>query len=99
MLIPIFVNSYPKTHTKECPMKCKAQRLAKKTKEQESSKDRSERERDLQQNTNLPPQNIVLWQNGFLRQRQIGPKTLLIQSTLFGPQRSKSFCIKDRHEN
>ena len=73
-------------------MKSKAQRPAKKTKEQERSKERSARERDLQQNT-------VLWQNGFGGQRQIGPKTLLIQSTLFGPQRPKSFCIKDRREN
>ena len=79
-------------------MKSKAQRPAKKTKEQERSKERSARERDLQQNTNLP-QNTVLWQNGFGRQRQIRPKTLLIQSTLFGPQRPKSFCIKDRREN
>ena len=65
-------------------MKSKAQRPTKKTEEQERSKERSVRERDLQQNTNLP-QNIVLWQNDFGRQRQIGPKTLLIQSTLSGP--------------
>ena len=57
--MPIFANPYPKTHTK-CPMKSKAQRPAKKTKEQERSKERSARERDLQQNTNLP-------QNGFGR--------------------------------
>ena len=48
---------------------------------------------DLQQNTNLP-QNTVLWQDGFGRQRQIGPKTLLIQSTLSGLLRPKFFCIK-----
>ena len=65
-------------------MKSKAQRPTKKTEEQERSKERSVREKDLQQNTNLP-QNIVLWQNDFGRQRQIGPKTLLIQSTLSGP--------------
>ena len=65
-------------------MKSKAQRPTKKTEEQERSKERSVRERDLQQNKNLP-QNIVLWQNDFGRQRQIGPKTLLIQSTLSGP--------------
>ena len=65
-------------------MKSKAQRPTKKTEKQERSKERSVRERDLQQNTNLP-QNIVLWQNDFGRQRQIGLKTLLIQSTLSGP--------------
>ena len=74
-------------------MKSKAQRPIKKTKEQKRSKERSAKERDLQQNTNLP-QNIVLWQDGFGKQRQIGPKTLLIQSTLSGPQRPKFFCIK-----
>ena len=79
-------------------MKSKAQRSAKKTKEQERSKERSAKERNLQQNINLP-QNTIFWQNGFNRQRQIGPKTLLIQSTLFGPQRPKSSCIKDRSEN
>ena len=98
LLMPIFANSYPKAHTEENPMKSKAQRPAKKTKEQERSKERSARERDLQQNTNLP-QSTVLWQNGFGRQRQIGPKILLIQSTLFGPQRPKSFCIKNRRQN
>ena len=41
-------------------MKNKAQMPAKKTKEQERSKERNAKERDLQQNTNLP-QNIVLW--------------------------------------
>ena len=56
-------------------MKSKAQRPTKKTGEQERSKERSARERDLQQNTNLSqntnlPQNTVLWQNGFSRQRQ-----------------------------
>ena len=88
-----FLNPCPKAHTEESPMKSKAQKPTKKTEEQERSKKRSARERDLQQNTNLP-HNIVLWQNGFDRQRQIGPKTLLIQSTLFGPQRPKFFCIK-----
>ena len=79
-----FLNLCSKSHTEENPMKSKAQRPTKKTEEQERSKERSVRERDLQQNTNLP-QNIVLWQNDFGRQRQIGPKTLLIQSTLSGP--------------
>ena len=41
-------------------MKNKAQMPAKKTKEQERSKERNAKERDLQQNTNLL-QNIVLW--------------------------------------
>ena len=58
-------------------MKSKAQRSAKKTKEQERSKERSAKERNLQQNINLP-QNTALWHNGFGKQRQIGPKTLLI---------------------
>ena len=86
-------------------MKSKAQRPIKKTEEQERSKERSARESDLQQNADLQqitnlqqntdlPQNIVLQQNGFDRSRQIGPKTLLIQLTLFGPQRPKSFCIE-----
>ena len=86
-------------------MKSKAQRPTKKTEEQEMSKERNARENnlrqnaDLQQNTNLQqnidrPQNIVLQQNGFDRSRQIGPKILLIQSTLFGSQRPKCFCIK-----
>ena len=79
-----FLNPCPKAHTEENPMKSKAQRPTKKTEKQERSKERSVRERDLQQNTNLP-QNIVLWQNDFGRQRQIGLKTLLIQSTLSGP--------------
>ena len=74
-------------------MKSKAQRPAKKTKEQERSKERSAKEKDLQYNTNLQ-QNIVLWQDGFDKQRQIGPKTLLIQSTLSGPLRPYFFCIK-----
>ena len=54
VLMPIFANPYPKTHMEESPMKSKAQRPTKKTKEQERSKERSARERDLQQNTNLP---------------------------------------------
>ena len=85
---------------KESPMKSKAQRPTKKTKEQERSKERNntresdpQQNADLQQKTNLQ-QNTVLQQNGFNRSRQIGPKTLLIQSTLFGPTRPKSFCIK-----
>ena len=49
----------------------------------------------MPQNTDLP-QNIVLQQNGFDRSRQIGPKTLLIQSTLFGPN---PFVKNDRCEN
>ena len=53
LLMPIFANPYPKTHTEESPMKSKAQKPAKKTKEEERSKERSARERDLQQNTNL----------------------------------------------
>ena len=53
---------------------------------------------NLQQNTDLS-QNTVLQQNGFDKSRQIGPKTLLIQLTLFGVQMPKSFCIKDRCEN
>ena len=53
---------------------------------------------NLQQNTDLS-QNTVLQQNGFDKSRQIGPKTLLIQLTLFGIQMPKSFCIKDRCEN
>ena len=69
----IFANPYPKTHTEESPMKSKAQRLTKKTKEQERSKERSAREKDLQQNTNLP-QNIVFWQDGFGRQDKLGPR-------------------------
>jgi len=68
-------------------MKSKAQRPTKKTKEQERSKERNARESDLQQNT-------VLQQNDFGKSTQIRPKTLLIQSTLFGPQMPKSFCIK-----
>ena len=51
-----FLNMY---HEEESPMKSKAQRFAKKTKEQERSKERSARESDLQQNTNLP-QNTIL---------------------------------------
>ena len=74
-------------------MKSKAQKPTKKTKEQERSKERNARENDLQQNTDLL-QNTVLRQNGFDRSRQIGPKTLLIQLILFGPQMPKSFCIK-----
>ena len=54
LLMPIFANPYPKTHTEESPMKSKAQKPAKKTKEEERSKERSARERDLQHNTNLP---------------------------------------------
>ena len=46
--MPIFVNLYPKTHTEESPMKNKAQMPAKKTKEQERSKERNAKERDLQ---------------------------------------------------
>ena len=89
---------------KESPMKSKAQRPTKKTEEQERSKKRSAWESDLQQITNLQqntdlPQNTVLQQNGFDRSRQIGPKALLIQLTLFGSQRPKSFCIKDKYEN
>ena len=48
-----FLNPCPKSHTEENPMKSKAQRPTKKTEEQERSKERSARERDLQQNTNL----------------------------------------------
>ena len=81
-------------------MKSKAQRSTKKTEEQEMSKERSARESDLQQNANLQQitnlqqntnllQNIVLQQNDFNKSRQIGPKTLLIQLTLFGPQRAQ----------
>ena len=46
--MPIFPNPYPKTHMEESPMKSKAQRPAKKTKEEKRSKERSARERDLQ---------------------------------------------------
>ena len=49
-----FLNPCPKAHTEESPMKSKAQRPTKKTEEQERIKERSARERDLQQNT-------VLW--------------------------------------
>ena len=91
-------------------MKSKAQRPTKKIEEQEMSKERSARESDLQQNADLQQitnlqqntdlsQNTVLQQNGFDKSRQIGPKTLLIQLTLFGVQMPKSFCIKDRCEN
>ena len=45
--MPIFANPYPKTHTEESPMKSKAQRPTKKTKEQERSKERSAGKRDL----------------------------------------------------
>ena len=53
----------------------------------------------LQQNANLPQNidlshNTVPQQNGSGRQRQIGSKTLLIQSTLSRPQRPKFFCVK-----
>ena len=60
-----FVNLYPKAHTEGSPMKSKAQRPTRKTKEQERSKERNARESDpqqnadLQQNTNLP-QNTIL---------------------------------------
>ena len=40
MLMPIFANPYPKAHEKESPIKIKAQRPTKKTKEQERSKER-----------------------------------------------------------
>ena len=59
-----FLNPCPKSHIEESPMKSKAQRPTKKTEEQERFKERSARENDLQQNTNLL-QNTVLWQNGF----------------------------------
>ena len=52
--MPIFANPYPETHTEESPMKSKAEGPTKKTKEQERSKERSARERDLPQNTILP---------------------------------------------
>ena len=61
-----FVNPYPKAHTKESPMKSKAQRPTKKTKKQERSKERNARESDLQQNIALP-QNTFLLQNDFSR--------------------------------
>ena len=67
-----FLNPCPKAHTKENPMKIKAQRPTKKTEVQERSKEISASESNLQQNANLQqntdlPQNKVLWQNGFSR--------------------------------
>ena len=90
MLMPNFANLYPKAHEEENPMKSKAQGPTRKTEEQERSKEIGASESNLQQNTNLSqntdlPRNTVPWQNGFGRQRQIGPKTLLIQSTLSSP--------------
>ena len=38
--MPIFANPYPKSHEEESPIKIKAQRPTKKTKEQERSKKR-----------------------------------------------------------
>ena len=49
-----FANPYPKAHEEKIPMKSKAQRPTKKTEEQERSKEISESESNLQQNTNLP---------------------------------------------
>ena len=46
----IFANPYPKAHEEESPIKIKAQRPTKKTKEQERSREGSARESDLQQN-------------------------------------------------
>ena len=62
-----FLNPCPKAHTEENPMKSKAQRPTKKTKEQEKSKEISASESNLQQNANLQqntdlPQNTVPWQ-------------------------------------
>ena len=51
--MPIFANLYPKAHEEESQIKIKAQRPTKKTKEQEKSKEISERKNDLQQNTDL----------------------------------------------
>ena len=76
-----------KPNEKQDPKACQEDQRAREIQE------KNVRESNLQQNTDLP-QNIVLRQNGFGRQRQIRPKTLSIQSTLFGPQRPKSFCIK-----
>ena len=53
VLMPIFANPYPKSHEEESPIKSKAQRPTKKTKEKERSKERSARESDLLQNANL----------------------------------------------
>ena len=47
LLMPIFANPYPKAHEEESPMKSKAQRPTKKTKEQERSKERNSRESNL----------------------------------------------------
>ena len=68
--MPNFANPYPKAHEKESPMKSKAQRPTKKIEEQEMSKERSARERNLQQNANLQqntdlPRNTILQQNDF----------------------------------
>ena len=41
-----FLNLYPKAHTEESPMKSKAQRPAKNTKEQERYKERNAKESD-----------------------------------------------------
>ena len=38
--MPIFANPYPRAHKEESPIKIKAQRLTKKTEEQERSKER-----------------------------------------------------------
>ena len=62
LLMPILANPYPKVHAEESPMKSKAQRPTKKIEKQERSKERNERESDLQQNTDLQ-QNINLQQN------------------------------------
>ena len=42
-----FLNPCPKAHEEKNPMKSKAQRLTKKTKEQERSKERNARESNL----------------------------------------------------
>ena len=47
LLMPIFANPYPKAQEEESPMKSKAQRPTKKTKEQERSKERNVRESNL----------------------------------------------------
>ena len=57
-----FANLYPKAHEEENPMRSKAQKPNRKTKEQEISKERSASKSNLQQNTNLL-QNTNLSQN------------------------------------
>ena len=55
-----FLNPCLKAHTKENPMKSKAQRPTKKTEEQERSKEITASESNLQQNANLQQNTDLL---------------------------------------